>query len=105
MRVSHLNPELIYPEISSYKIVDVRRPEEFTGELGHIENSELITMDQALAGKLEKFDKQQKILFVCRSGARSGRVTEYAMTLGFQDVHNMAGGMVRWNELKYPTRK
>ncbi|MGE4130194.1 MAG: rhodanese-like domain-containing protein [Bdellovibrionales bacterium] len=43
--------------------------------------------------------KDKTVVFVCRSGARSGRATAFAFEQGFKYVYNMKGGMIRWNEL------
>lgn len=82
-----------------YKLVDVRGADEFTGELGHVEGAELITLGDELSTWLKEQDKNSKIIFICRSGGRSGRATEEAMSLGINDSINMTGGMLLWNEL------
>lgn len=79
-------------------IVDVRTAEEYTGELGHVENALLVTLGPELEAFLKNTDKKKPIVFICRSGARSGRATQYARELGFKDVYNMMGGMISWNE-------
>lgn len=79
-------------------LVDVRNPDEFVGELGHIKNAKLVTLGPNLEDFLAKTNKDQTIIFICRSGARSGRATEYAQSLGFKDTYNMQGGMLAWNE-------
>lgn len=83
-------------------IIDVRRPDEFTGELGHVPGAKLMTLGPELLQGLQTLDKEQKIIFVCRSGARSGQATAHCMGMGFTAVVNMAGGMLRWNELRLP---
>ncbi len=99
--ISELTPEECKPHIEEFKIIDVRRPDEFNNELGHIAGAVLISIGPMFESNLEKIDKNQKILFVCRSGSRSAHTTEFALHKGFTDVHNMAGGMIRWNELGY----
>jgi hydroxyacylglutathione hydrolase len=80
-------------------IIDVRRPDEFSGELGHIPEARLIVLD-TLPDRIAELPKDQTIVFVCRSGGRSARATAFALTEGFENVYNMKGGMLRWNELK-----
>lgn len=88
-----------------FLIIDVRRADEFVGELGHIPRSRLVTLGPELDSYLDRLDTQEKIIFVCRSGARSGQATELALEKGFHDVFNMDGGMLRWNELNMEIEK
>lgn len=92
-------------ELQDFRLIDVRTPEEFTGELGHIEGSELVTLGPELEDFLNKANKEESILLICRSSARSGRATEAAMQMGFKKVYNMEGGMLYWNEMKLPIKK
>lgn len=84
------------------KLIDVRRPDEFNNELGHIDGAELITLGPDLTAFLEKGDRADEIVFVCRSGGRSGTATTESIKLGYKFTINMAGGMIRWNEKKQP---
>lgn len=99
-----VNPEDIL-SISSYQIIDVRMPEEFTGELGHIENAQLVTQGPELEIFLNKNNKTNPLIFVCRSGARSGKATLAAQQAGYSEVYNMDGGMLKWNALELPIKK
>src|SRR3954467_4843986 len=87
---------------SSVKLIDVRQPEEFVGELGHIPGAELIPLG-TLPEKLNQLPKDKTVVFVCRSGGRSARATAAAQQAGLQHVYNLKGGMLRWNELKLET--
>lgn len=84
------------------RLIDVRRPDEYNNELGHIEGTELITLGSDLTAFLEKGDRSEEIVFVCRSGGRSGTATAESIKLGYKFTINMAGGMIRWNEKKQP---
>lgn len=92
-------------DLKGYTLIDVRRPDEFNGELGHIEGAILKTLGDELSHFLKSESKNKKILFICRSGNRSGQATLEAMSLGFTDVFNMEGGMIYWNEKKFPVKK
>lgn len=87
------------------RLIDVRRPDEYNNELGHIEGTELVTLGPELKTFLEKNDRSEEIVFVCRSGARSGTATQESINLGYKFTINMAGGMIRWNEKKLPVVK
>jgi rhodanese-related sulfurtransferase len=90
-------------ELKPFQLIDVRRPDEFNGELGHIPGAELVTLGEQLEKKLNVMDKKTKIIFICRSGARSGHATLMAQELGFDSVYNLEGGMIHWNNLDLPT--
>lgn len=84
-------------------IIDVRRPDEFNDDLGHIPQARLVTLDT----DFEKFllqasDKNEPHLFVCRSGGRSARATLMALIAGFTKVYNLKGGMLAWSRENLP---
>lgn len=85
-------------EIEGMRLIDVRMPEEFIGELGHINGALLRTLGPELEEFLKSAPKDQPTLFICRSGARSARATQMAQALGFKQVYNLEGGMIFWNE-------
>lgn len=95
---SHMN------EVKNKKIrlIDVRRADEYNNELGHIDGTELITLGPDLTNFLERGDRSEEIVFICRSGGRSGTATSESIKLGYKFTINMAGGMIRWNEKKQP---
>lgn len=87
------------------RLIDVRRPDEFNGELGHIEHAELISLGDDLTNFLSTISKDQTLIFICRSGKRSESATIEAQNLGFKKCFNMIGGMIQWNEDMLPVRK
>ena len=87
------------------RLIDVRRPDEFVGELGHIAGAQLVTLGPELEKWMAKADRTEEIVFICRSGGRSGQATLMAKEKGFQFAVNMQGGMIRWNELRFETQK
>jgi len=62
----------------------------------------LATLGPALMSYLQKEDRNKEIVFVCRSGGRSGQATELALQMGFNKVANMTGGMIAWNLATLP---
>ena len=86
-------------------LVDVRMPEEFNNELGHIAGSELVTLGPELNNFLKNGDRNKEIVFVCRSGARSAHATLQSIEIGYKKTANMTGGMIRWNEKKQPVER
>lgn len=103
--VPEITPEDFKSHLGHITLIDVRRPEEFNGELSHIPGAKLITLGTDLDNFLSTHDKDDEIVFVCRSGARSGRATLQSRALGFSKSVNLQGGMVLWNERKYPIEK
>ncbi len=97
-QVPTTTPENLDEHKSKVRVVDVRTPEEFTGELGHVPGSQLVTLGDDLDQWLKTADKSDEIVFVCRSGARSANATLMSQDLGFKHVYNMEGGMILWNQ-------
>ncbi len=87
-------------------VLDVREPEEFVGELGHIEGALLTPMD-ALAGRLPRLSQwaHRPVVVVCRAGARSASAAVLLRKAGFCHVYNLAGGMVAWNDAGLPVQR
>jgi sulfur dioxygenase len=87
-------------------LVDVRTPEEYTGDLGHIEGSRLVPLGPGIVNFLEnQVSVDQELVFICRSGGRSQQATILAQDLGFKSVANMIGGMNIWNLQQLPVIK
>ena len=78
-------------------VLDVREPEEFTGELGHVEGSLLVPLD-ALEKRLPKLAGyvDREVVVVCRAGARSATAGAILCRAGFHKVLNLNGGMLAW---------
>lgn len=86
-------------DISGLKIIDVRRAEELEGALGRIEGAERITLDDKFAVNLNRLDREQNYLFVCRSGGRSARAAHIALSHGFKHVYDLQDGMLAWRDV------
>lgn len=84
-------------------VIDVREPEEFVGELGHVRGALLVPMDSLerrlpkLAGYVER-----PIVVVCRAGARSASAAVILQRAGFPQVQNLRGGMLAWCDAGLP---
>ncbi len=84
------------------QLIDVRQPDEFNGDLGHIPGATLMVLD-TLPDLVDKVDKDKTVVFVCRSGGRSARAAAYFLSLGYKNVFNLKGGMLLWSELHLET--
>lgn len=100
--VPTVTPEDLYSKLGHVKIIDVRGLDEFNNELGHIAHAELATLGPELDERLNHRNRDQEIVFVCRSGKRSAEATKLALTKGYHKVYSLQGGMLRWNELRFP---
>ena len=102
--VFDISPEELMQKKGSVTMIDVRREDEYTGELGHIPGAKHLLLDQ-LPMRINEVSKEHTTVFVCRSGARSGRATNFAMERGYTSVYNLKGGMILWNEKNLPIEK
>ncbi|SMF58266.1 rhodanese-like domain-containing protein [Pseudobacteriovorax antillogorgiicola] len=104
-KVVDLKPAEVINRLGSYNIIDVRRPDEFTGELSHINGANLITISDDFKTRLKHLPKDEIFLFVCRSGGRSARAARIAQLTGFKNVYNLEGGMLAWNSKHLPVAR
>ena len=86
-------------------LLDVRTPEEYA-EI-HLENALLLTVGELSANTLANIGlgedaKNKEIVIYCRSGARSKQAYDVMKSLGYTNISSVAGGMVHWQEDKYP---
>lgn len=95
-------PDELNAKKDQVTLVDVRSQEEYVGELGHIPQSQLITLD-TLMDHIDSIPKDKTVVFICRSGRRSANATAIAKDNGFESAYNMKGGMMLWNEMGLET--
>jgi rhodanese-related sulfurtransferase len=89
---------------AGFRIIDVREPHEFTGELGHIEGATLVPLASVVA-QAATWNKDETYLLVCKSGGRSGNAAQALSKMGFSKVMNLVGGMLAWNGAGRPIEK
>ncbi len=78
-----------------FTIIDLRTPKEYNE--GHIPNAVNIDFySRQFRLELDSLDKGKTYLIYCHSGGRSGRTLGLMKRLGFQEVYNLDGGIVRW---------
>lgn len=78
-------------------LVDVREPKENAEfniggillPLGQIQNKLIDEIAQL---------KEEEVICYCRSGNRSGQACQILATLGFKNIKNLEGGMLKWQE-------
>ncbi len=94
-------PLAVLPHLGELRIVDVREPDEYVGPLGHIAGAALVplsTVPEAAAA----WDRDQPVLLICRSGARSGRAAAFLAAQGYRNLFNLTGGMLAWDANQLP---
>ena len=75
-------------------VLDVREPEEWAA--GHVEASQWIPMGE-LADRQAELPEGRLLVVVCRTGARSARVTQALVAAGY-DAANLVGGLEAWTQ-------
>jgi uncharacterized membrane protein YdjX (TVP38/TMEM64 family)/rhodanese-related sulfurtransferase len=90
-------------ESNGTTVIDVRRPDEFAGPLGHIRNARNVPLGDlpARLGDLRLL-AEKLIIVVCHTDKRSANAAGLLAEAGFGDVRVLRGGMVRWNEARLP---
>jgi len=85
-------------------VLDVREDKEILG--GKIKGARHITLGQlpSRIGELGT-DKQNPILVYCRSGSRSAYACQTLTKAGYEDVANLAGGILAWEAANLPVAK
>lgn len=73
-------------------ILDVREPHEY--KICNI-NGHLIPLND-LPKRVGELDRDKETVVHCRSGARSARAVGFLRQAGFQNVRNLAGGILAW---------
>jgi adenylyltransferase/sulfurtransferase len=75
-------------------LLDVREPYEF--QIAQI-GGKLIPQND-VPQRLAEIPRDREIVVHCRSGARSQRIAEFLKQSGYQDVVNLAGGILAWSD-------
>ncbi len=74
-------------------LLDVREPDEWSA--GHAPDAHHLPMMEVPA-RLAEIPTDRDVVVVCRSGGRSAQVVGYLLGNGWDNVHNLTGGMRQW---------
>jgi glyoxylase-like metal-dependent hydrolase (beta-lactamase superfamily II)/rhodanese-related sulfurtransferase len=99
--IPELAPDWVATHRHDVNLLDVRAPSELTGQLGALEGSALIPLDE-LRGRLVEVRSDKPIVVVCQTGKRSALAATILKKAGIR-VANLAGGMAKWRELGLPS--
>jgi rhodanese-related sulfurtransferase len=75
------------------ELIDVRNPDEY--ELCNIEGK-LIPLGE-LTDRFSEIDKSKKLVIMCHHGGRSMRACQFLAQQGFENIHNLDGGIHKWS--------
>lgn len=76
-------------------VLDVRTAGEYSG--GKIRKARNIDiMSPGFADQVKNLPKDKTYLVYCRSGNRSAKACKIMAELGFKNLKNLAGGIMRW---------
>lgn len=78
------------------QLLDVRTPEEYnTGKIADAVNVNWNGND--FEAKAKTYDKSKPIFVYCKAGGRSASAADKLATMGFTEIYNLEGGIMKWN--------
>jgi thioredoxin len=96
--ISLIDPVSFSKEIQSTseaQILDVRTPEEFATD--HIQNAQNVNwLSAEFVTNTSKYNKSKPVFVYCKSGGRSHKAAEKLAELGFTQIIELEGGILKW---------
>jgi len=93
--------ELLAQPPTGLVVLDIRTPQEYAE--GHLAgSSNLDFYEPDFADSLDALDKELPYFVYCRSGNRTSQAIETMKDLGFTEVYELDGGIVKWAEAGLP---
>ncbi|WP_248926504.1 rhodanese-like domain-containing protein [Paenibacillus hamazuiensis] len=80
----------------SLTLIDVREPEEVAQ--GMIPGAVHIPLGE-IPDRFAEIPKDRETIMICRSGNRSSRAIEFLQHHGYDNLVNMTGGMLAWEQI------
>lgn len=77
----------------AFRVIDVREFNEISR--GTAPGAEPMPM-ATVPLRMNELDKDQDLVFICQSGARSAQVCMFLQQQGFTNVYNLRGGIIGW---------
>lgn len=78
-------------------VLDVRTPDEWNK--GHLEGATHINFyDDNFEQEVAKLPKDKEYVVYCHSGGRSAKAVQMMKESGFEQVHNLQGGIIAWEK-------
>jgi thioredoxin len=88
-------------ELPGAPLIDVRTPGEFSQS--HLQNA--INYDISKSGfenQIASLDKLKPVLVYCLTGSRSTYAVRYMQSIGFKEVYELNGGLMKWRTANLP---
>ena len=76
------------------QLLDVREPVELA--IASVPNTVHFPMGE-IPQRLAEIDRERPIVVMCHTGVRSRQVAGFLLANGFEQVHNLAGGIDAWS--------
>lgn len=81
---------------TNLQLIDVRTPEEYQKD--HINQAQNINWnDSKFEDQIVKLDKTKPVFVYCLAGGRSAKAAQKLSDLGFTQIYDLEGGMLKWN--------
>ena len=80
---------------AKFFLLDVREP--FEQAIAKLDKAVLIPLGE-LANRSDELPRDMMIAVHCKAGGRSAKAVEFLRSAGFEDVHNVAGGINAWSK-------
>lgn len=80
-------------------LLDVREPWEF--ERARIDGAQLVPMRE-VPGRLGEIEQGKPVVAICHHGGRSMQVALFLEKAGYNNVHNLVGGVDAWSKTVDP---
>jgi thioredoxin len=97
--VNTIDAKLFAEKLKTYEnpqLLDVRTPEEYSVE--HIDNAKNVNWNgDDFVAKVNSYDKSKPIFVYCKVGGRSAQAANKLAELGFKEIYNLNGGIMKWN--------
>jgi len=99
-KTSTISCDSLNTTLDEYTVLDIRSEDEY--KVSHIKGAQFINFDTYKDSDFTLYDKEAPIALYCSVGWRSQEVTEYLRQLGFNNVHNVYGGIFEWSNKGLP---
>lgn len=93
-------------KIENPQLIDVRTPAEYA--VDKINDAKNINWNgDNFVSEVEKLDKSKPVFVYCKVGGRSSQAANKLAELGFKEIYNLEGGIMKWNAagMQKPTSK
>ena len=81
--------------LTEAQLIDVRTPGEY--EEGHLKSAANIDFNSVnFKERVSKLKKNSPVLIYCLSGGRSSSATREMEEMGFTEIYNLDGGIIKW---------